>query len=47
MSRAGAGWDPVLTKFQPKWLELRLEKAVFQEKNEPFGSAKQGSVMPW
>ena len=47
MSRAGAVWVPVLTKFQPNRLELLLEKADFRQKKAPFGSAKFGPVMPW
>ena len=42
MSRTGAGRPKVLTKFQPNWLELRLEKADFGKKKALFGSANLG-----
>lgn len=46
MSWAGAGWQGVLTKFQPNWLERRLEKANLGQKKGPFGSTKFRPVMP-
>ena len=46
MSLAGADRPGVLTRFQPNWLELRLEKGNFRQKKDPFGSAKCGPVLP-
>jgi len=40
MSWTGTERSRVLTKFQPKRLELRLEKTDFGQKKEPNGSAK-------
>lgn len=44
MSRAGEGGLPVLTEFQPKWLELRLEKADFRQKKTRLAVKNPGRL---